>query len=129
MLAVKSSIDVASGSSSDVVIHRPAAVGGDPVVHSYATPVKPIGPGKARVLLAHTATVAPADVRVDGQVAFTNIANGEFAEADVPAGAHKVELLPDGPDQEPDPRTAGRRPQSRARSPWSTPSEVRKTSR
>ena len=95
-LAVKSSIDVASGSNSDVVIHRPAAVGGDPVVHSYATPVKPIGPGKARVLLAHTATVAPADVRVDGQVAFTNIANGEFADADVPAGAHKVELLPTG---------------------------------
>ena len=95
-LAVKSSIDVASGSSSDVVIHRPAAVGGDPVVHSFAAPVKPIGPGKARVLLAHTATVAPADVRVDGKVAFTNIANGEFAEADVPAGAHKVELLPTG---------------------------------
>ena len=95
-LAVKSSIDVASGSNSDVVIHRPAAVGGDPVVHTYATPVKPIGPGKARVLLAHTATVAPADVRVDGQIAFTNIANGEFADADVPAGAHKVELLPTG---------------------------------
>ena len=95
-LAVKSSIDVASGSSSDVVIHRPAAVGGDPVVNSYSTPVKPIGPGKARVLLAHTATVAPADVRVDGQVVFTNIANGEFAEADVPAGGHKVELLPTG---------------------------------
>ncbi len=65
-------------------------------MHSYATPVKPIGPGKARVLLAHTATVAPADVRVDGQVAFTNIANGEFADADVPAGPHKVELLPTG---------------------------------
>ena len=79
-----------------MVIHRPAEVAGDPVVNSYATPVKPIGPGKARVLLAHTATVAPADVRVDGQVVFENIANGEFAEADVPAGAHKVELLPTG---------------------------------
>jgi hypothetical protein len=95
-LSVSSTVEVGSGSSTDIVIHRPAAVGGDPVVNSYSTPRKPIGPGKARVLVAHTATVAPADVRVDGQVVFTNIANGEYAEADVPAGHHRVELLPTG---------------------------------
>ena len=33
---------------------------------------------------------------VDGQTVFTNIANGEFAEADVAAGAHEVSLLPAG---------------------------------
>ena len=37
---------------------------------AYPTPVEPIGPGKARVLVAHTATVAPADVQVDGKVVF-----------------------------------------------------------
>ena len=37
---------------------------------TYQTPVEPIGPGKARVLVAHTATVAPADVQVDGKVVF-----------------------------------------------------------
>ncbi len=95
-VAMSTSVTVGAGSSRDVVLHRPAAVGGDPVVNVYRTPRKPIGPGKARVVLAHTATVAPADVRVDGQVVFTNIANGEFAEADVPAGTHKVELLPSG---------------------------------
>jgi hypothetical protein len=95
-LAITSTLDVGSSASIDVVIHRPAAVGGDPVVTSYKTPLKPIGPDKARVLLAHTATVPPADVRVDGQVVFTNIANGEYAEADVAAGSHRVELLPTG---------------------------------
>jgi hypothetical protein len=53
------------------------------------------------VLVAHTATVAPADVRVDGQVVFTNIANGEFATADVPAGKHVVALLPTGQTSDP----------------------------
>ncbi|WP_159081625.1 DUF4397 domain-containing protein [Nocardioides sediminis] len=98
---VASTLEVESGTSTDVVLHLPAAVGGDPVVHSYDAPTEPIGPGKARVVLAHTATVAPADVRVDGQTVFTNIANGEFAEADVPAGTHRVALLPTGRTSDP----------------------------
>ena len=100
-LAVTSSLDVAGGASSDVVLHLPAEVDGDPVIHSYDAPTSPIGPDKARVVLAHTATVAPADVEVDGEVVFTNIANGEFAEADVPAGTHQVALLPTGTTDSP----------------------------
>ncbi len=100
-LSTSASLTVRPGSSSDVVLHSPAAVGGKPVVNVYSTPRKPIGPGKARVLVAHTATVAPADVRVDGKVVFTNIANGEFAEADVPAGSHQVALLPTGQKSHP----------------------------
>ena len=98
---VTSTLDVEAGSTSDVVLHLPAAQGGKPVVSSYATPTDPIGPGKARVLVAHTATVAPADVWVNGQIVFTNIANGEFATADVPAGTHVVELLPTGSTAKP----------------------------
>lgn len=100
-LSVDSTLDVAAGASQDVVLHLPADVGGDPVVHSYAAPDGAIGPGKARVLLAHTATVAPADVKVNGQTVFTNIANGEFADADVPAGTITVALLPTGGSGEP----------------------------
>lgn len=91
-----STVEVADGDSKDVVIHLPAQVDGAPVVNSYRTPLAPIAPGKARVLLAHTATVAPADVRVDGTVVFRDIANGEYATADVAAGAHTVALLPAG---------------------------------
>ena len=98
---VDTTLDVRAGAASDVVLHLPAEVDGDPVVHSYAAPDGPIGPGKARVLLAHTATVAPADVRVDGQTVFTNIANGEYADADVPAGSIEVALLPSGSTEDP----------------------------
>lgn len=95
-LEVESTLDVAPGDISDVVLHLPAEVGGAPVVHSYLAPTGAIGPGKARVMLAHTATVAPADVQVDGETVFTNIANGEFADADVPQGTIEVALLPSG---------------------------------
>lgn len=100
-VAVDSQLSVAAGASSDVVLHLPAAPGGDPVVHSYEAPTGAIGPDKARVVLAHTATVAPADVEVDGRTVFTNIANGEFAEADVPAGSIEVALLPSGSEGSP----------------------------
>lgn len=100
-LAVATTVTVEPGASQDVVLHLPASVGGAPVVNSYLTPTTPIGPGKARVLVAHTATVAPADVVVDGATVFTNIANGEFATADVPAGAHVVALLPTGETSDP----------------------------
>jgi hypothetical protein len=93
---VASTLATRAGAATDVVLHLPAEVGGDPVVHSYDAPTGPIGPDKARVLLAHTATVAPADVEVDGETVFTNIANGEFADADVPAGTIEVALLPSG---------------------------------
>ena len=93
---LRSTVVVASGSSSDIVVHLPAALHGKPVVNSYRTPRSAIAPGTARVLIAHTATVAPADVRVDGQVVFRDIANGEYATADVAAGAHTVALLPAG---------------------------------
>lgn len=92
-------VRVASGAATDVVLHLPAARGGDPVVSTYAVPDAPIGPDKARVVLAHTATAPPADVHVDGEAVFTNIANGEYAEADVPSGGHEVALLPSGSDR------------------------------
>lgn len=99
--ALATTVIVRSGSSSDVVVHRPASLRGSAVVTVYKTPRRPIGPGKARVLLAHTATVPPADVRVDGAVVFTNIANGEFAQAELPAGQHRVALLPTGATRSP----------------------------
>lgn len=93
---ITTQLTLARASARDVVLHRPASIGGSVVLNSYAHPDSPIGPGKGRVLLAHTATVAPADATVDGKVVFENIANGEFAEADVPAGAHRVALVPTG---------------------------------
>ena len=93
---MRAEVRLAAGESLDLVVHLPADVGGDPVLSTYALPTNPISPDDSRVLVAHTATAPPADVRVDGAIVFRNIANGEFAQADVPAGPHTAALLPTG---------------------------------
>jgi hypothetical protein len=86
------SVTVKAGAVHDVVLHAPAAAGGTPMVSVYQTPTDPIAQGKARVLLAHTAEVGAADIWVDGKLVFSNISNGQFAQADVPAGTHEVAI-------------------------------------
>ncbi|RYB93844.1 DUF4397 domain-containing protein [Nocardioides oleivorans] len=95
-VVVRTSVELTSGAAQDLVVHLPAQIDGAPLATLYTTPTTPIGVDKARVLIAHTASVAPADVRLDGSVVFTNIANGEFATADVAQGDHVAELLPSG---------------------------------
>lgn len=93
---MNTSVHVTPGSSMDVVLHRPASASGSPVVNVYSNKLSSAGADKGRVVVAHTAVVPPADVIVDGQVVFSNIANGEFASADVPAGDHVVKVVPTG---------------------------------
>jgi hypothetical protein len=82
--------------SSDVVVHRPADAGGDPTVSVFTNEVQGIDAAKARITIAHTAVVPPADVRVSGEVLFSNIANGEFVTAEVPADTYSVDIVPTG---------------------------------
>ena len=63
---------------------------------SFPTPTRPIRAGEGRILVAATASIVPADVRVDDRVVFANIANGESATIDVTAGRHVVALVPTG---------------------------------
>ena len=90
------SVTTRAGGSSDVVLHRPASVQGPPTVTVYRNPVTAVPADKGRVMVAHTATVPPADITVNGDVIFSNVANGEFATAEVPAGTHQVSIVPTG---------------------------------
>ena len=82
--------------SSDVVVHRPADAAGEPKISVFTNDVRPIAAAKARLTIAHTAVVPPADVRVSGEVLFSNIANGEFVTAEVPAKTYSVDIVPTG---------------------------------
>lgn len=93
---MEASVRTTARGSSDVVLHRPAAVEGRPTVTVYRNPIDAVPRGKGRVVVAHTATVPPADITVDGDVVFDNIANGEFATEEVPAGDHQVSIVPTG---------------------------------
>ena len=94
--AVRANVGLRPGASLDVVLHRPAAVRGVSVVSWYRTPTRPLRPGWARIVVVATASLVPADVRVDDRVVFADIANGESATIDVTAGRHLVALVPSG---------------------------------
>ena len=46
-----------------------------------------VNAGKTRLAVAHVAAVPAADIRVDGNVLFSNVANGEGLTTVVPAGS------------------------------------------
>jgi len=91
---VSTSVQVSG--SQDVVLHWPADAVDKPVVTVFVNDVKPVGSGKGRLSVAHTAVVPPADITADGKTLFTNIANGEFVNAVVPATTYSVAVVPTG---------------------------------
>jgi len=86
----------ATGRSQDIVVHWPADSTMNPEVTVFQNKVAPVPSGKGRVTVAHTAVVPPADVVVSGKVLFSNIANGEFVTAEVPASTYPIEVVPTG---------------------------------
>ncbi len=93
---VTSSVQVAAGQSKDLVVHLPATPGGDPVVTVFANDLTGVPADKGRLVVTHTAAVPPADIVVDGQVLFANVANGESLDAVVPAQSYSVSVVPTG---------------------------------
>lgn len=87
---------VEAGSSMDVVAHRSADPTAAPTVTVYPNDLSPVAPGKARLVVAHTAAVPPADIRVNGEVLFSNVANGEALTLLVPSGTYSVDIVPTG---------------------------------
>ena len=85
---------VGSGQSVDVVAHlkSDSAMGG--TITAYRNDLSAVGPGKLRLAVAHTAAAPPADIRVNGDVLFSNVANGETLTVVVPAGTYKVDIVP-----------------------------------
>ncbi|GAA2735622.1 hypothetical protein GCM10009867_18330 [Pedococcus aerophilus] len=91
---VEAAIEVAAGSSTDLVLHRQADATKPPVFTTYPNDLSAVTAGSGRLTVAHTAAVGPADIRVKGKVLFANVANGEELTLTVPAGAYPVDIVP-----------------------------------
>ncbi|WP_375432446.1 DUF4397 domain-containing protein [uncultured Friedmanniella sp.] len=83
-------------SSWDVVVHLPAESKTKPAVTVFRNDLTAVPSGKAELVVAHTAQVPPADIRVDGKVLFKNVANGESLNLVVPVQTYKVAISPAG---------------------------------
>lgn len=95
-LVIQREVTVGSGASMDVVIHQPVSPTGAPLITTYANKLDAVPADKGGLRVAHDAAVGPADIRVNGKVAFANVANGESLEAVVPAATYKVDIVPAG---------------------------------
>ena len=91
---LENTFSIKEGSKADVVAHLPASSSGDPLVTVYTYDSVKVPKGKALLVVSHVAAVPPADVRVDEQVLFANIANGESLELMVPVATYKVDIVP-----------------------------------
>lgn len=97
---ITATVDATAGGSVDVVAHSTADPTAAPVLTVFPNDLSAIAPGKARLVVAHTAAIPPADIRVDGSVLFSNVANGEALTTLVPGGTYSVDVVPtatDGP--------------------------------
>ena len=95
-VVAENTVDARAGSSSDQVLHLTTAAGDPPVVTQFANDLTGVPSDKASLTVTHTAAVPPADIRVDGQVLFANVANGESLNLVVPAGSYSVDIVPTG---------------------------------
>ncbi len=89
-------VKVAAGSSWDVVAHLPAPNDVRPTMTAYRNDLTAVPKDKSSLTVAHTASVPPADVRVNGQVLFKDIANGEALNLMVPVATYGVDIVPTG---------------------------------
>jgi hypothetical protein len=82
----------------DVVAHLRSDSSMAATVTTYRNDLSAVGPGKLRLSVAHTAAAPPADIRVNGDVLFSNVANGEALTVVVPAATYQVDIVPAATD-------------------------------
>jgi hypothetical protein len=93
---VENTFSIKEGANVDVVVHLPASASEDPAVTVFKHDPVEVPKGKACLVVAHTAAVPPADIRVNDQVLFANVANGESLQLLVPVATYKVSIVPTG---------------------------------
>lgn len=92
--SVSASVSVTAGANLDAVVHRQVDPSKAPLITTFPNDLSAVTAGSGRLVVAHTAAVGPADVRVDQKVLFANIANGEALTVTVPASTYTVDIVP-----------------------------------
>ncbi len=98
---VEAMVGVRPGQSLDVVLHLPVDARRPAVLTSFVNHRSPVPDGSTRLSIAHTAAVGPADIRVDGEVLFSDVASGEELTVVVPADTYRVAVVPSATDDPP----------------------------
>jgi hypothetical protein len=94
---LKNNFTIKDGSKADLVAHLLASssTASGVMVYDKYDAVK-VTKGKALFVVSHVAAAPPVDIRVNDQVLFPKIANGESSQRRVPGATYKVSILPTG---------------------------------
>lgn len=85
---------VPGGANLTLVAHLKAD--GSPTITPFVNDVSPVGAGKARLVVRHTAAAPAVDVRAGGTPVFSNLTNPNEAKADVAAGSLSADVVAAG---------------------------------
>jgi hypothetical protein len=83
-------VEVPAGANATVVAHLDEQ--GNPVLTPFVNDVSATAPGEARLVVRHTAAAPAVDVRADGDVLFSGLANPDEESGDVPAGTYSADV-------------------------------------
>jgi hypothetical protein len=83
-----------AGQTDDIVAHLRSDSATGSTVSAFRDDLAAVGPGKLRLAVAHVAAAPPADIKVNGDVLFSNVASGDTLTVVVPSGTYKVEIVP-----------------------------------
>ena len=78
--------DVTLPDSGNVTIIAHLDATGAPTLAVFTNDTSTIDAGNGRLVVRHTAAAPEVDVKADGAVAFSSVANGEEGSADLPTG-------------------------------------------
>ncbi len=91
---VSARFSVRAGASLDVVGHRTADASRQPVVTVFMNDLSAVRPGMVRLVVSHVAVAPPADIRVDGEPLFRNVASGESLTLELQAKRCTIDVVP-----------------------------------
>lgn len=88
--------DVALPATGNYTVFAHLDADGKPALAVFQNDTAPLAAGKGRLIVRHAAAAPAVDVKANGAVAFSNLANGKEAKADLDAGTVKAEVVPTG---------------------------------
>ncbi|MEQ8842309.1 MAG: DUF4397 domain-containing protein [Acidimicrobiales bacterium] len=86
--------DVPASGNFTVIAHLDADA--NPTAAVFENDTSAIAAGEGRLVVRHTAAAPAVDILANGDAAFTNVTNGQEAQADLPAGTISAEVVPTG---------------------------------
>lgn len=91
---ISGSATLPAGANASIVAYLDAS--GAPTLGAFVNDLSAVQAGQGRLVARHTAAAPAVDVLANGEVAFSNVSNGDEGQADLPAGTISAAVVATG---------------------------------